>query len=168
MNFLRNLFGKKESTSSTKESTFPSTADELKRGESKMGINVTHSTKELADITADFSAQSMKGEILPPQLWMLMMNESQAKTLITKYAMPAESIFAQPPEIVNLSDGKAAICFTLINASDIRKLVDILTNSVRIVCSGFVIQLPEADHSYLLQKLSSSGIGVNIGKVIAF
>jgi hypothetical protein len=131
-----------------------------------MEISVTHSTKSLADITSDLAVKAVRGEIPAPQLWLLMMNESQTRTLITKYATSAEKLFVKSPDIVNLPNGKAAACFTLINARDIRELVDILTSSIRIVCSGFVIQLPESDRSYLLQKLSSSGTGVNIGNVV--
>jgi len=134
----------------------------------KMEIKTTNSTKKLSEIIADFVEKSMKGEKQPPQLWLLMKGESQARMFITEYATPAESIFAKSPEIVNLPDGKAVSCFTLISANDIRKLVDILTSSVTIECSGFVVQLPESDCSYLLQKLGSLGQGVNIGDVLSF
>ena len=108
-----------------------------------MEIIVTHSTKKLAEITADFATKALQGEVPPPQLWLLMQTESQARTLITQYAASAESVFAKSPGIVNLPDGKAAACFTLTNANDIRKLVDVLTHSIRIKCSGFAVQLPE-------------------------
>lgn len=133
-----------------------------------MEVGIGHSTKDLAGITAEFAAKSMQGEELPPQLWLLMMDESQARELATEYAAPAEGMFAESPEVVNLPDGKAAIHFSLVDADDIRKLVDVLTSSVQIRCSGFAVQLPESDRSHLFQELAPSGTGLKMGDIVTF
>jgi len=88
-----------------------------------MEINVTRSTKKLAEITAT-SRQKLYGRSAATSALLLMQTESQARTLITQYAASAESFFAKSPGIVNLPDGKLRLLH-IDNTNDIRKLVDV-------------------------------------------
>jgi len=131
-------------------------------------VAVVNSTIDLSEITADIASKSALGESQPPQLWMLMMDEPQARMLATEFAAPAESTFAASPVIINLPDGTAVVHFTLLHAEHIRQLVDTITNAVGVRCSGFTVHLPESDHSYVLQKISNLGEGIRVGDTLSF
>lgn len=133
-----------------------------------MAITKTQLNKKPSEVAADFISKGLTGETLPPELWLLMKDASQAELLATEFGAPARHLLASDPQIAVVTGGNAYVRFTLADRKSFRELADILTKSVRIACNGFATSAADPDRSYLTQKFSMNGQGMNMGAVTSW